>query len=84
MDKVSEVVLSFDPNEAQSIIESQELLNDVELKYSLSNIATNFAIIPKTIEKLESCGLALQTAVTLLEEVENKLKTTSTMTSYSQ
>ncbi|XP_063610355.1 uncharacterized protein LOC134785688 [Penaeus indicus] len=74
LEKVSEVVLSFNANDAQCIAESQELVNNVELKYSLSFISSNFSIIPSTIEKLETRGLDLKTAINLMEQVETNLK----------
>ena len=57
--KVSEVVHSFNGNDAHCIAESQELLNNIESKYSLSFISSNFSIIPSTIDRLVNFGQSL-------------------------
>ena len=74
LEKVREVVGSFNANNAQYIAESQKLLNNVELKYTLSFISSNFYIISSTIKKLEIRGLDLKTTINLLELLEINLK----------
>ena len=56
------VVTSLDENEAISIVECEDVLNNFDLKISLSSIASNFLVISSTIKKLEKRGLALTSA----------------------
>ena len=56
----------LDSNAAQSMAESQELLYNVERKFSFSFISTNFKILADTIDKLETRSLALEEPVNLV------------------
>ena len=75
LEKVTNIVTTYDADEAQSIAECQQVLDNAELNISLSYISANFNILAETIEKLETRGLALGEAVNLIEKVEHKLKT---------
>ena len=74
-EKLTNVDSTFDADEAQNIAECQKVLDNVELKMSLSCISANFNIFTETIENLETRGLATGEAVNLIEKVEHKLKT---------
>ena len=75
LEKLTDVVTTIDADEAQSIVDCQKVLDNADLKISLSYISTNFTILAETIEMLETRGLALGEAVNLIENVEHKLKT---------
>ena len=74
LEKVIEVLEALDETEAQSIVECKKVVDSVELKVSLSFIAANFDIISKNIVKLEARGLSLQSAISKIEEVRNRLE----------
>ena len=74
LEKVTEVVVALDETEAQSIVECKKLLENYEIKLSLSFIAANFATLSTTIEKLETRGLSLETAISSIEAVKNKFE----------
>lgn len=75
LEKVTKVVVALDETEAQSIVECKKLLENYEIKLSLSFIAANFATLSTTIEKLETRGLSLETAISSIEAVKNKFET---------
>lgn len=68
------VMMSLDSNEAQSIKECQDLVNKIEIKNSLTFIATNFTILQTTITKLETRGLRIESAVQMIADVEKRLQ----------
>lgn len=72
-DAFHQVIQSLNPDEAQSILECTELLNDFELPLSLAFIDANFSVLPIAIEKLEAHGLSLKSAVELVQNVKNKI-----------
>lgn len=74
LEEVNKTIMSFDETEAQSIAECRELLNNVEVKVSLAFIANQFSVLASTIEKLETRGLSLKTAVGYITEVKEKLE----------
>ena len=60
LEEVTNAIMSFD---------GTELLQNVELKISLVFIANQFAMLHSTIEKLETRGLFLETAVGYITQV---------------
>ena len=74
LEEVTNAIMSFDKTEAQSIVECRELLDNVEMKVSLGFIANQFAMLSSTIEKLETRGLSLETAVGYITQVKEKLE----------
>ena len=69
------MVVALDETDAQSILECKKLLDNCELKISLSFIAANFDIVSTAIEKLETRGLSLESAISSIEAVKNRLET---------
>ena len=67
--------MSFDETGAQSIVECRELLNNVEMRVSLTFIANQFSILASTIEKLETRGSSLETAVATSLRLKRSWKT---------
>ena len=59
----------LDETEAESIKECKDLLDNLELKYSLTSIAANLDLLPATINKLKARGLKMKTALQLIEDV---------------
>lgn len=74
-DKIYEVISKFDRSQAQSIEDSQVLLENVETPTTLSFISATFSILPKSIKKLEVAGLPLSSAIEIIDSVEDSLKT---------
>ena len=66
------VVTSLDESEANSIVESKEVLNNFDLKISFSSIAYNLLVISSTIKKLETRGLSLTSASQMVSELEQE------------
>lgn len=71
LEKVCEVVMSFDNSEAQCIDESQKII--VELSTSVTFVSSTFSILSKTTKTLETRGLSLSVFLELIEEVEKAL-----------
>lgn len=74
LEEITRVIMEFDETEAQSIAECKEILNNVELKHSVAYIATKFTMLSTTINKLETRGLALESAVDCINKVEKNLQ----------
>jgi len=72
-DKVKEVIDTFNPNDAKSIQNAQQLFNDNSIKNELSIILSNFQCITDTITYLEKSGVSLGKSLELVQNVENKL-----------
>lgn len=72
-DKVKEVIDTFNPNDAKSIQNAQQLFNDNSIKNELSIILSNFQCITDTITCLEKSGVNLGKSLELVQNVENKL-----------
>jgi hypothetical protein len=74
-DKVKEVVDTFNPNDAKSIQNAQQLFNDNSIKNELSVILSNFQCITDTIVCvcLEKSGVNFGKSLKLVQNVENKL-----------
>ncbi|KAL4121166.1 hypothetical protein QTP88_013730 [Uroleucon formosanum] len=72
-DKVKEVIDTFNPNDAKSIQNAQQLFNDNSIKNELSIILSNFQCITDTITCLEKSGINLGKSLELVQNVENKL-----------
>lgn len=71
---VRKVVFSFDPNDAGSIYECQDTLEDDELKSNLAYIAANLKFLPGTIECLERKNASLADSLATLESVGTALQ----------
>ena len=74
LEEVTNVVMELDETEAESIAECKQILNDAQLKFSLSHIATKFTILSKTIKRLETRGLSIESVVDLVGNVKNTLE----------
>ncbi|KAK3865361.1 hypothetical protein Pcinc_029029 [Petrolisthes cinctipes] len=74
LDVIEAVIVTFDPEEAQTIQESKIFLETEGMKESLLFIATNFACISSTITRLEERGLLLSSAISLVNGVLDELK----------
>jgi hypothetical protein len=67
-------VESFDPQEAKSIKECQDLFTTCSLKADLTFIKANLSFLPKAICQLEEAGLPLTNAVNIVKEVKTKIE----------
>lgn len=67
------VVSELDESESKAISECKGLVNDYQLSLDVHFVSDKFAMISSVIEKLEKRGLALHTALKLVEEVKEKL-----------
>ena len=75
LEKLTDVVTTFDADDTQNIFECQQVLDNAELKISLTCISANVNNLAETIKMLETRGLALGEAINLIEKVKHKLKT---------
>ena len=67
------MVDTFNPNDAKSIQNAQQLFNDNLIKNELVVILSNFQCITDTITCLEKSGVNLGKSLELVQNVENKL-----------
>lgn len=73
-EKLSEVVAALSEDEAASIRDAKILLNNLNVRNSLSYIAVHYANLPETITKLEKRGESLVTAMNIVEETVRQLE----------
>jgi hypothetical protein len=66
-------VEGFDPEEAKSIRECQELFSNSFLRPDLAFIKANLSFLPKAICQLEKAGLPLTSAVKIVQEAKAKV-----------
>ena len=66
------IVTPFDESEAISIVECKDVLNNSDVKTSLSFIPSYFLVISSTIKKLEKRDLALTSACQLVSELKQE------------
>lgn len=67
------MVDTFNPNDAKSIQNAQQLFNDNSIKNESSVMLSNFQCITDTITCLEKSGVNLGKNLELVQNVENKL-----------
>ena len=75
-DKIKEVIMSFNPNDASSIHNAQQCFineNENVLKNALTFINSNLHFLPKAINDLESNGMKLNDSVQIIETVKEKI-----------
>lgn len=70
---IKNVVQQFDPAEAKSIAECQDLLTKDSVASELTFIKSHLGFLPGAITKLEESGLALDKSLAVIEDVQNKL-----------
>lgn len=73
MDGFAAVVKELDKDDASSIQILQDILSDSVLKNDLAYISANMCFLCNSINKLESVGLLLTEAVSVVEDVKKKL-----------
>ncbi|PSN39119.1 hypothetical protein C0J52_17476, partial [Blattella germanica] len=71
---VKEVVCSLNPNDSLAIKSSQDTFKNETIQRDLAIIKAHFKIIPRAIQKLETCGLSLHVFISIFEEVKSKLE----------
>lgn len=72
MDGFAAVVKELDKDDASSIQILQDILSDSVLKNDLAYISANMCFLCNSINKLESVGLLLTEAVSVVEDVKKK------------
>ena len=72
-EEIYSVVMSFDESEAESIRECQNLMENIEMKISLSMIDVSFTIITSTINKLEARGAAIPNVIKYIRKIDTAL-----------
>ena len=63
----------FDPDEALSIKESQEILQKESLQAELAFIECHLSFLPASIDSLQESGLPLTQSLAIVNEVETKI-----------
>lgn len=71
---VKEVVCSLNPNDSLAIKSSQDTFKNETIQRDLAIIKAHFKIIPRAIQKLETCGLSLHASISIFEEVKSELE----------
>ncbi|PSN41463.1 hypothetical protein C0J52_21691, partial [Blattella germanica] len=71
---VKEVVCSLNLNDSLAIKSSQDTFKNETIQRDLAIIKAHFKIIPRAIQKLETCGLSLHASISIFEEVKSELE----------
>ena len=73
-DSVKAVISTLDVEDAVSISEAQNLLLDAKLQHNLTTLSANYTFLVKPIADLQATGISLDQSLSILSEVEAKLK----------
>ena len=74
LEKIDEIIESFDEEEATSIKSAKEALQYEHLQEDLTFIKTHFQILPEAMKKLETVGLPLTESIDLVSGVVENLE----------
>lgn len=77
---IKQVVNSFDPDEAKSIKEAQQLLEKDSLAADLTLIHSNLGFLAGAITQLEEAGLPLSRSLGIIYDAQKKLSSLSSET----
>lgn len=69
-DQIKEVVEELDSNDASSIGESKEAIQDESIRKNIAIITTHFSHVPACIEKLETRNLTLSEQLDIITDLE--------------
>lgn len=70
---VRAVVNTFNDEDAESIVRAKQLFSNNQVKTDIVFVKSNFSMIPKAINKLESKGLELNKSLKCVESVHTNL-----------
>lgn len=78
--EIKNIILDLNPDDAISIKETQNILDDPLLETNLVFIHGNYGYLPDVIEKLETQGLSLTSSIEIVRKICEKLNSVSGIT----